>query len=258
MYFLKHKSDSGDVLRKFLADACADGVPSKVAIARSDNGGKFFGGDFGEVCKQFCIKQVFTNADNPGQNDVVERTLLIGTIQNAALAACVQAPIIFPLVQLPPTKSLWADSMHWADGALKHTATTANPINKSTHVMWYGTAEHASPHPFLRPAYCRRKRPSKSFPRAESCFYLGLGIDHPSDSLRMLTRGEQGGRDEARDLEATLRAGAPSPPLPEQRGTTELGEAPEPGGTDDFVSARRLHCRYWGGEFLTNSVRCLR
>ena len=37
--FLKHKTDSGDVFRKFLADARADGVPSKVAIVRSDNGG---------------------------------------------------------------------------------------------------------------------------------------------------------------------------------------------------------------------------
>ena len=47
---------------------------------------------------------------------------------------------------------------------------------------------------------------------------------------------------EMRDLtwEAALRAGAPSPPLPEmseQGGTMELGEAPEPGGTDDFASA---------------------
>ena len=45
-----------------------------------------------------------------------------------------------------------------------------------------------------------------------------------------------------RDLsrESALRAGAPSPPLPEmseQGGTMELGEAPEPGGTDDFASA---------------------
>ena len=57
--------------------------------------------------------------------------------------------------------------------------------------MWYGTAAPASPHPFLRPAYCRWKRPSMSHPQAESCFYLGPGIDHPSDSLRMLTRANK-------------------------------------------------------------------
>ena len=52
VYFLKLKSDSGHAFRKFLTDARADGVPSKVEIARSDNGGEFFGVEFGEGCKQ--------------------------------------------------------------------------------------------------------------------------------------------------------------------------------------------------------------
>ena len=127
--------------------------------------------------------------------------------------------------------------------------------------MWYGTAAPTSPHPSLRPAYCRWKRPSKSHRRAESCFYLGPGIDHPSDSLRMLTRANK--VVETRDViwEATLSTRAPSlrlPEMPEQGETMDLEDVPEPGGTDDYESARRLHCRYWGGEFLTNSVRCLR
>ncbi|CAN0295766.1 unnamed protein product, partial [Laminaria digitata] len=67
VYFLKNKSDAADAFRKFLAD------PSKVEIVRSDNGGEFFGAEFREVCKQFCIKQEFTNADSPKQNGVVER-----------------------------------------------------------------------------------------------------------------------------------------------------------------------------------------
>ena len=235
VYFLKHKSDASDAFRKFLADVRADGVPSKVEIVRSDNGGEFFGGEFGEVCKQFCIKQEFTNANSPKQNGVVERAL--GILQNAALAACIQAPIIFPLVQLPPTESLWAEAVHWSCEALNHTATTANPGNKSPHEMWHGAAAPASPHPFLRPAYCRWKRPSKSSPRAESCFYLGPGIDHPSDSLRMLTRANK--VVETRDVtwEATLDVEASPPPLPEiprQGGTEGLEDAPEPGGTDDF------------------------
>ena len=50
-------------------------MPSKVEIVRSDHGEEFFGGEFGEVCKQHCIKQEFTNADSPKQNDVVERAL---------------------------------------------------------------------------------------------------------------------------------------------------------------------------------------
>ena len=131
--FLKLKSDSGNAFRKFLADARADGVPSKVEIVRSDNGREFFGGEFGEVRKQHCIKQEFTNADSPKQNGVVERAL--GIIQNAGLAACIQAPIIFPHIQLPPTKSMWAEAVHWACDALNHAATTANPGNKSSHEM---------------------------------------------------------------------------------------------------------------------------
>ena len=90
-----------------MADARVDRLPSKVEIVRSDNGGEFVGGEFGEVCKKHCIKQEFTNADNPKKNGVVERAL--GIILNAGLSACIQAPIIFPYIQLPPTKSLWAE-----------------------------------------------------------------------------------------------------------------------------------------------------
>lgn len=131
-------------------------------MARSDNGGELYGDAFGEVCRQFCIEQKFSNTDSPRQNGVVERAP--GIIQNAALAA-------FTQVELPPTKSPWVEGMHWANDALNHTATTVNPGNKPPHELWYGTTSHASPHPFLRPACCRRKRPSKSFPKAESCFY---------------------------------------------------------------------------------------
>ena len=192
VFFLKHKSDTANAFRKFLADIRADGVPSKVENVGSDNGGGIVGGEFGEVCKQFCIKQEFTNADNQKQKGVAERALCI--FQNAALSACIQAPIIFHLVQLPPTQSLWAEAVQWSCDALNHTATTANPGNKSPHEMWHGTATPASPHPFLRPAYCRWNRPSKSFPRTESCFYLWPGIDHPSDSLPMLTRANKWSR----------------------------------------------------------------
>ena len=185
-----------------------------------------------------CIKQEFTNADSPKHNGFVERAL--GIIKNAALAACIQAPIIFPLVQLPATESLGAEAVHWSCDALNHTATTANPGNKSPHEMWHGAAAPASPRPFLRPAYCCWNRPSKSSPRAESCLYLGPGIDHPSDSLRMLTRGNR--VVETRDVtwEATLDVGAVLSQLsevPEQGGTQGLEEAQELERTEDFVSA---------------------
>ena len=70
VYFLECMSDAADAFRKFLAYVRADSVPSKVEIVRSDNGGEFFGGDFGEVCRQYCIKQEFTNAKSPELNGV--------------------------------------------------------------------------------------------------------------------------------------------------------------------------------------------
>ena len=106
--------------------------------------------------------------------------------------------------------------------------------------MWYGTAAADSQHPFFRPAYCPRKRPSKSHPRAESYFYLGPGIDYPSDSLLMLTRANKVVETKDVTWEARLSTGAPLPPLPEvpeQGGTVDLEEAPEPGGTDVYESA---------------------
>lgn len=177
LYILKHKSDAAEYFKKFLADVRAHGFPSKVETARSDNEGEFHGGAFANVCRQYCIKQEFTTAKSPEFNGVAERG--VGMIVKAALAARIQAPIIFSHVELPPTDSLWTEAMHWACDALNHTATVANPQNKSPHEMWYGTAEPASPHLFLRPGYCRWERPSKYFPRAESCFYVGPGIDHP-------------------------------------------------------------------------------
>ena len=149
VYFLERKSDASDTFRKLLADVRADGVQSKVEIIRSNNGGEFFRGYFGDVCRQYCIKQEFTNAQGPELNGVAERTL--GIIQNAALAARIQAPIIFPHVALPPSETFWAEAVHWACETLNRTATTSNPDNKSPHEMWYGEAAPASPHPFLRP-----------------------------------------------------------------------------------------------------------
>ena len=66
VYFLERKSDAADAFRKFLADVREDGVPSEVERVKSDNEGKFFGGEFGDLCRQYCVKQEFTNAKEFG------------------------------------------------------------------------------------------------------------------------------------------------------------------------------------------------
>ena len=249
VYFLEGKSDAADAFRKFLADVRGDGVPSEVERVRSDNGIEFFGGKFGDVCRQHCVSQELTNAKSPELNGVAERAL--GIIQNAALAARIQVSILFPHVEVPPSETLWAEAVHWTCEALNRTATTSNPGSTSPYEMWHGKAAPASPHTFLRSGYCRWNRSSKSFPRCESSFYLGPGIDHPRDSLRMLTRANK--VVETRDVKWEAPPDLPpvqlqqlaSPELagvPELAGTSGqgeasgLGESAEPGGLDDFDS----------------------
>ena len=151
---------------------------------RSDNGREFFGGAFGELCRKRCIKQEFTPADSPKYNGVAERAL--GLINDAAAAARIQATELYP--GAPDYPSLWAEAASWACHALNCTATTANPGDKSPYEMWYGSPPpRGAVWPFLKPAVCRVKRNNKSLPKALDCYYVGPGIDHPRDCIRVLT-----------------------------------------------------------------------
>ena len=63
--FMGHKSDAAETIKQFLSDTRADGGPSQVVTVRSDGGGEFCGGKFGDLCRSRCIKQEFTTADSP-------------------------------------------------------------------------------------------------------------------------------------------------------------------------------------------------
>ena len=90
----------------------ADGIPPLVEIVRSDNRGEFFGGKFASVCNELLIKQEYTPAYSSQCNSVAEREL--GLIEEAAMAARIQAKVLFGHVLLPKTDRLWAEAMHWA------------------------------------------------------------------------------------------------------------------------------------------------
>ena len=75
VYFMRHKSDAAETFKQFLADTRADGVPSQVMPVRSDGGGGFCGGKFGDLCRSRCIKQEFITAGSPQFNGVAERAL---------------------------------------------------------------------------------------------------------------------------------------------------------------------------------------
>ncbi|CAN0574040.1 unnamed protein product, partial [Ectocarpus sp. 12 AP-2014] len=135
LYFLRAKSDAAEAFKKYLADIRADGTPSRVMCVRSDNGGEFYEGAFGALCRDRGIRQEFTPADSPQFNGVAER--MLGIIDEASLAARLQAPLLFPHVTIPKTDSLWAEAQHYVCDSLNRTSTTANPGCKSPYEMWY-------------------------------------------------------------------------------------------------------------------------
>ena len=138
MYFMKQKSDAGATFKRFLTDIRDSTKPSVVEFVRSDGGGKFSGGTFRELCEDRGIRQEFTTPDTPQLNGVVERGLAI--VQEAAQAACLEAPRLFPDVRTPATASLLAEACFWANDALNRPATEANPGRASPWSLFYGEA----------------------------------------------------------------------------------------------------------------------
>ena len=184
VYFLRHKSDATSAFKSFLAEVRADSTPSAVMAVRSDNRREVFGEAFGELCHKRGIKPEFTPADSPKYNGVAERAL--GLINDTAVAARIQAIELYP--NAPNYPSLWAEATSWACHVLNCTATTANPGDKSPYEMWYSSPPpRGAVWPFLKPAVCRVKRANKSLPKAQDCYYVGPGVNHPRDCMRVPT-----------------------------------------------------------------------
>ena len=135
VHFLGKKSDAVSAFESFLTEVRKDGTLSAVMAVRSDNGGEFFGRDFGKLCRKRGIKQEFTPVGSPKYNDVAERVLAL--INDAAFATRIQAPELYP--GAPTYPSLWAEAVSWAWHVLNRTATTANPGHKTPDEMWYGS-----------------------------------------------------------------------------------------------------------------------
>ncbi|CAM9701555.1 unnamed protein product, partial [Ascophyllum nodosum] len=137
VYFLGKKSDAASAFESILEEVRAEGTPSVVMAVRSENGGKFFGGDFGKLCRKRGIKQEFTLADSPKCNDAAERALAL--INDSALAARIQASVLYP--GAPTYLSLWAEVVSWACHVLNRTATTDNSGDKSPYKQLSPIAE---------------------------------------------------------------------------------------------------------------------
>ena len=184
VYFLRRKSDAASAFESSLAEVRADGTHSAVVAVRSDNEKVFFGGALGDLCRKHGIKQEFTPADSLKYNGVAERAL--GLIIDAAVTPRIQATKIYS--SAPNHPSLWTEAASWACQALNCTATTANPGDKSPYEMWYGSLPpREAVWPFLKPAVCRVKRNNKSQPKAQDCYYVGPGVNHPRGFMRVRT-----------------------------------------------------------------------
>ncbi|CAN0231153.1 unnamed protein product, partial [Scytosiphon promiscuus] len=135
VFFLRKKSGAATAFERYLAQVRADGTPSEVLAVHSDNGGDVFEGDFGRLCRSRGVKQGFTPAHSPQYYGVAERAL--GIIKNAALAARLQAPLMYPGPRVDP--ALWAEAASWSCAVMNMTATKAKPGDRSLYEMWHGT-----------------------------------------------------------------------------------------------------------------------
>ena len=106
----------------------------KVVTVRSDGGGEFRGGKFGDLCRSRGIKQ-FTTADSPQFNGVPERAL--GLVETAAMTGRIHGREFFPGAQSPATESLWAEPSQWR--AMLTTAQQRPLTHATSRRTRYGT-----------------------------------------------------------------------------------------------------------------------
>ncbi|CAN0356099.1 unnamed protein product [Ascophyllum nodosum] len=78
--------------------------------------------------------------------------------------------------------------------------------------MWCGSPPRAV-WPFLKPAVCRVKRNNKSHPKAQDCYYVGPGVNHQRDCMRVLTVN----RSILTTRNVTWRQVPLSPPMPSKQ-----------------------------------------
>ncbi|CAN0098402.1 unnamed protein product [Laminaria digitata] len=179
IYPLRTKSaaDVAAATKQFLADV-GDGVQ----CFRTDNGTEFVNETLARLCGDRTIRHEHTEADGPKHNGVVERGL--GLIQEGGMAACFEAPRLFP-EQLTNLHRYWVEAAVYMNDCLNTTATTANANCKSPYEMFFGRLPPANTLGFMQPGFRRIHRSHKSDPKAERCFYLNRGRNHPRDCVKV-------------------------------------------------------------------------
>jgi transposase InsO family protein len=72
VYFLKHKSETFDIFRKFKQKVEAQ-LDKMLACLRTDRGGEYMSSKFFNYCKTQCIHKQLTASHIPHQNGISER-----------------------------------------------------------------------------------------------------------------------------------------------------------------------------------------
>ena len=247
-YFLKEKSDVPAVFAGFLADIRAQGTPSIVECLRSDNGTEFNKGEFVTLLDHHRIRRENTPVVSPKYDGVVERRIAL--VLEAAMASCPEAPRLFGGVPLPPTGPLWAEACVHASDVINVSARVSDkPGMLSPYQKLYGRAPFPRLPPFLKPGFHHVKRALKSEPKAQVCFFLNSGSNHPRDCCKVLL--VYGRRSYTRDVtwEYPREAFAGLLPAAWGKDTSSLGpslsEAQMPRKTGRYGMSRH-RCRHRG------------
>ena len=139
---------------------------------------------FKTIYRDKTIRHEHTGVDRPKTNSVVERGL--GLILEGGMAACLEAPRLFP-EQLPNNDWVWVEATIFMNDCLNTTATTANACYMSPYEAEFGRLPPANTLVFMQPGFRRVQRGNKSEPKAEGCFYINRGWNHPLGSVNVLT-----------------------------------------------------------------------
>lgn len=137
-----------------------------------------------DLCDWRMVHQEFKTADVPKMNWVVERGL--DCTQGAAQASCLEAPRLFPGVQLPASAHLWAEGCFWVREIMNPSSTTVNPDQRPPCELFYGTLPPLTLLLFLLPGHYRVRRGNKTAPKAEIYVCVNGGSYYPSDSITVL------------------------------------------------------------------------
>lgn len=147
---------------------------------------------------KFCVEQgvhYCNSFDSPHNNGGCrEKHLASSRTQASPLVHPIQAPVLFPLVQLPCTADqipCVRKQLHWArDALMKHTVSHNKPTGTSQVAAWStARACHTSlPASAPSPSILSLKIPVEVVP-SDRQFISWLSLDHPIDYLRITRRG---------------------------------------------------------------------